>query len=81
MSIGELDALFGQLIDIGSGDFRFGVKTLWISISHVVDENNDDVWHIGFAVFTGQKEETEKNRRMNFEHVLQDEKLIRNALL
>ena len=44
MGVGELHAIPGEGIDMRGRDFGLGIETGGITIAHVIDQNDDDVW-------------------------------------
>ena len=50
MRIGEYHAFLGKAVKVGGGYFAVGVETGYVSVTHVVYEEHDDVgvfggWH------------------------------------
>ena len=43
MRVGKFHSVGCELIDVGRGDFGFGIVASGISVAHVIGENDDDV--------------------------------------
>jgi hypothetical protein len=47
MGVRESHPLASQAVDVGRGNLRFRIKTLWVSKPHIVGKDQDDIWVFG----------------------------------